>query len=244
MGCLAPDIIEAIPEGRQTAAPSAEIFRQPIPLACCSVAVTGTNAKDFSQTKTCDSGLPPGGKCTITVTFIPTHIGSRSAAVTITDNAAGSANGELERHRVVSGPNATLSATSLTFATQPVGTASPPQPITLNNYGTVLPQARSEEPSSDRALHRLPVQRHSHSGWRPALTGVRTSCGSGKREDLEAVGIIAMAPMQVQNADTSVQVERRICHKSVTDSLRNTTSYQLDPIGNITKITDARSGRN
>jgi hypothetical protein len=32
MGFLAPDIIEAILEGRQTAALTFEIFRQPIPL--------------------------------------------------------------------------------------------------------------------------------------------------------------------------------------------------------------------
>jgi hypothetical protein len=34
------------------------------------------------------------------------------------------------------GPNATLSATSLTFANQAVGTTSPAQSITLSNYGT------------------------------------------------------------------------------------------------------------
>jgi hypothetical protein len=38
---------------------------------------------------------------------------------------------------VVSGPNATLSANSLTFATQLEGTTSPAQSITLTNYGTV-----------------------------------------------------------------------------------------------------------
>ena len=32
MGFLAPDIIEAILEGRQTAAVTFEVFRQPIPL--------------------------------------------------------------------------------------------------------------------------------------------------------------------------------------------------------------------
>jgi hypothetical protein len=36
---------------------------------------------------------------------------------------------------VASGPNATLSATSLTFATQLAGTTSPAQSVTLTNYG-------------------------------------------------------------------------------------------------------------
>ena len=107
-------------------------------LTISSVAVTGTNASDFSQTNTCDPGLPPGGKCTITVTFAPTHIGPCTASVTITDNAGGSPQEiALSGTGVVSGPNATLSPTSLTFATQLVGTTSLAQTVRLSDYGTV-----------------------------------------------------------------------------------------------------------
>jgi dienelactone hydrolase len=102
-----------------------------------SIAVTGTDTGDFSETNTCGPVLAVGGRCTISVTFKPTVIGPRTASVTITDNAAGSPQTiALSGTGVVSGPNATLSATSLTFAVQLVGTTSPAQLVTLNNYGT------------------------------------------------------------------------------------------------------------
>jgi hypothetical protein len=107
-------------------------------LTISGVSVTGTNASDFRQTNTCASGLAPGGKCTIAVTFTPTAIGPRAASVSITDNASDSPQTiVLGGTGVVAGSNVTLSPTSLTFATQDVGTPSPVQSVTLNNYGTV-----------------------------------------------------------------------------------------------------------
>jgi hypothetical protein len=102
-----------------------------------NIAITGTNAADFSQANTCGSRLPPGGECTITVTFAPSQIGPRSASVTINDSAAGSPEAvALSGTGVVSGPNVTVSATSLIFGTQLVGTSSLVQSVTLSNYGT------------------------------------------------------------------------------------------------------------
>jgi hypothetical protein len=49
-----------------------------------SLVVTG----DFSQTNTCGTSLAVGGTCTVTVTFTPTAIGTRTGALTITDDAA------------------------------------------------------------------------------------------------------------------------------------------------------------
>jgi len=106
-------------------------------LETSSVAVNGTNTRDFSQSNTCASVIAPGGQCSIAVTFDPTQIGARSASVTITDNAAGTPQViAVSGTGVLSGPNATLSVPSLTFASQPVFTASPAQSITLTNYGT------------------------------------------------------------------------------------------------------------
>jgi hypothetical protein len=110
-----------------------------LPLTITSIAITGTDSAYFDQTNTCDSGLPPGGKCTVTVTFTPTRIGLRTAFITITDNAAGSPHEiALTGTGVVSGPNATLSSTSLTFVTHLLGTTSPVQSVTLGNYGTAM----------------------------------------------------------------------------------------------------------
>jgi hypothetical protein len=62
-------------------------------LTISSIGLTGTNASDFAQTNTCpasSSTLAAGAKCTISVTFTPTATGSRTASVSITDNASGS----------------------------------------------------------------------------------------------------------------------------------------------------------
>ncbi len=59
-------------------------------LTISNISVTGTNAGDFTQTNNCPATLATMGTCTITVTFTPTATGSRTANVTITDNASSS----------------------------------------------------------------------------------------------------------------------------------------------------------
>src|SRR5207249_5545658 len=59
-------------------------------LSISGIAITGTNSGDFTQTHTCGASLAAGTSCTISATFKPTAIGSRSAGVAITDNASGS----------------------------------------------------------------------------------------------------------------------------------------------------------
>jgi hypothetical protein len=109
-----------------------------VTLSIASISVTGTNAADFSETNNCPSTLPVGASCTIEVTFTPTQIGPRTAAITITDNAPDSPQSvALSGTGVVSGPNVTLSTTSITFATQLVGTTSTARSVTLTNYGSV-----------------------------------------------------------------------------------------------------------
>ena len=59
-------------------------------LTISSIALTGANPGDFAQTNTCPASpatLAVNGTCTISVTFNPTALGSRSASVQITDNA-------------------------------------------------------------------------------------------------------------------------------------------------------------
>ena len=64
-----------------------------IPLSISNIALTGTNANDFTQTNTCPGGtntLAAKVSCTISVTFSPTTSGARSASLTFTDSAADS----------------------------------------------------------------------------------------------------------------------------------------------------------
>lgn len=55
-------------------------------LSLTSIASSG----DFSQSNNCGASLTAGASCAINVTFTPTAAGSRTGAVTITDNAANS----------------------------------------------------------------------------------------------------------------------------------------------------------
>jgi hypothetical protein len=96
-----------------------------------------TASGDFSQRNTCGSSLAAGARCSITVTFTPSHTGPRSGSITVTNATVGSPKPlPLSGIGLTSGPNATLSPTSLHFTTQGAGTASPPQSVTLSNYGT------------------------------------------------------------------------------------------------------------
>jgi hypothetical protein len=53
-----------------------------------SISVTGTNAHDFVKSSACPSSLAPNTSCTVSVTFTPSATGSRSANLTLSDNAA------------------------------------------------------------------------------------------------------------------------------------------------------------
>jgi len=106
-------------------------------LILSSIAITGTNAGDFAKTSNCPATLAPGKKCTVNVTFTPSQLGSRSASLTFTDNAAGSPQTVPLTGKGVA--QATVSPTALTFALQPVGTTSAAKIVTLrNNLGTAL----------------------------------------------------------------------------------------------------------
>ncbi len=59
-------------------------------LSITSVSVTGANAGDFAQTSTCGTSLAAGGNCTVSVVFSPTASGTRTASVSIADNAVNS----------------------------------------------------------------------------------------------------------------------------------------------------------
>ena len=52
-----------------------------------NITISGANSSDFSQTNNCPSTLIAGGSCQVMVVFSPTGVGTRTANVTITDNA-------------------------------------------------------------------------------------------------------------------------------------------------------------
>jgi hypothetical protein len=59
-------------------------------LAISGISLAGTNVDSFSQTNTCGNSLAAGASCSITVVFQPQTAGSKTATLTVNDNAAGS----------------------------------------------------------------------------------------------------------------------------------------------------------
>jgi hypothetical protein len=54
------------------------------------ISIAGTNTSDYSEITTCGATLAANANCTISVTFKPTATGTRTASVSIADNAGGS----------------------------------------------------------------------------------------------------------------------------------------------------------
>jgi len=102
-------------------------------LSIQSVAITGTNSGDFTQTNTCGSSVAARASCAINVSFAPRAIGTRPASVSITDNGGGSPQ---KVALTGTGTSVNLSTTNLNFGNQKVGTISSAQTVTLTNVGT------------------------------------------------------------------------------------------------------------
>ena len=106
-------------------------------LTVTGLAITGPNASDFAQTNSCGSSVAAGGNCTIGVTFTPAATGSRTASLSISDNGSGSPQMVALSGTGTATTGVSLSATTLSFGTQPVATTSAAQTLTLNNGGSV-----------------------------------------------------------------------------------------------------------
>lgn len=100
------------------------------------ISITGTNAGDFTQTNNCPPSLAANGFCVINVVFQPTATGTRTASISISDNApnspqAVSVTGTGTQASVTLAPTGPIS-----FGNQAAGTASAATTITVTNSGT------------------------------------------------------------------------------------------------------------
>ena len=104
-------------------------------LIVSGVSISGINNTDYSESNNCVGSVAVGANCTVNVTFTPTASGTRAAVLSIADNATGSPQ-TVTLTGTGTAPVATIFPSSLTFASQPVDTASPPQMININNTGS------------------------------------------------------------------------------------------------------------
>jgi Abnormal spindle-like microcephaly-assoc'd, ASPM-SPD-2-Hydin len=106
-----------------------------------AIAVTGSGANNFGIVPAGSNPCPSSGtlasaaSCTVTTNFAPLSSGTKSASLSLSDNAAGSPQTVSLTGTAVA-PAIALSVSSLTFGAQPAGTASTPQNVTLSNPGT------------------------------------------------------------------------------------------------------------
>jgi len=111
-----------------------------------NIAITG----DYAQTNSCGASLGAGTSCSINVSFTPTAAGTRTATLSVNDNASGS-----PQTVALSGSGiaaaASLLPASLTFATRLVGTTSPAQSVKLRNTGPVVLNISSIATTGDYA---------------------------------------------------------------------------------------------
>jgi hypothetical protein len=103
-----------------------------------SETITGSDAASFIKSATtCGATLAAAATCTVSVEFSPTSTGALSSSLSIADNAGTSPQAVSLSGSGTSGssPVVSLSPSSLTFASQNVGSTSTAQSVTLSNSG-------------------------------------------------------------------------------------------------------------
>jgi hypothetical protein len=104
----------------------------PATMTITQMGLAGADPNDFRHSTTCGVSLAAGANCTIAESFRPTTKNTRTALVSIRDNAPASP------HSVTLsgvGTFVTLAPVSLTFPTQVIHTPSGAQTVTLTNTG-------------------------------------------------------------------------------------------------------------
>jgi hypothetical protein len=107
------------------------------PLTFGTVSISGTNAGDFSFSNGCGATLAVNASCQLSVRFAPSGMGTRTATLTIADNAGNVAGATQSVALSGTGlePVITISPTSLNFGNQTVGLASGGSSVTVTNSG-------------------------------------------------------------------------------------------------------------
>ncbi|MGB7592709.1 MAG: choice-of-anchor D domain-containing protein, partial [Terriglobia bacterium] len=135
---LSPTSLSFAGQGLETTSAAATVTLsdpRSVALSITSIAIAGTNAGDYAQTNTCGGSVAAEGNCAINVTFTPLALGTRTASLTITDDAANSPQ-TVSLSGTGTAPLVSFSASSLSFGNQPTSTTSPAQVETVTNTGT------------------------------------------------------------------------------------------------------------
>lgn len=131
-------------------------------LSISSIALTGSNTGQFSQSHDCPATLPSGSTCTISLRFRPTSAGTKTASLRVI-----AANGAGTKQVALSGTGVrsvmSVSPTSLSFGNQARGTISAARAVTISNSGAVVLPISSirfegANPAQFKQTHNCPAQ--------------------------------------------------------------------------------------
>ena len=104
-------------------------------LSITGIAITGTNSADFAQTNTCGGSVGAGRSCVISVTFTPTATGTRTASISVTDNASSSPQA-ISLTGTGQAPGGVISIVTYTVGSNPQGIAFDGVNIWVANSGS------------------------------------------------------------------------------------------------------------
>ncbi len=208
-------------------------------LKIASIALTGTNADDFTTpVTTCGATLAPGASCTISTAFFPAFSGLKAAAVTITDNTnnvAGSAQsiavtgegiGDVTTTTLASSVNPSTSGQSVTFtATVTSAGAAPTGTVTFKNGSTTIGTGTISSGVATFTTTTLPVGNNGITATFPASTKDASS--------VSAPLIQVVNPSPTTTALTS-SVNPSTSGQSVTFTATVTPSTGASPTGTVT----------
>lgn len=115
-----------------------------------TVALTGSNAGDFKIVNSCQAALATTASCSVSITFAPSAIGSRTAVLSFSDSASNSPQGVTLSGWGTNAPQISLSPSSLDFGGVAMG-GQVTQPITLLNSTSAAVQISSMTLSGSNA---------------------------------------------------------------------------------------------
>jgi len=195
-------------------------------LSISSIALSGTNSGDFAQTNNCGTSVGAGANCTINVTFTPSATGSRSASLTITDNATGSPQTLSLTGTGVSAPAVSLSPQSLNFGQENMGLTTAPQTVTLSNTGNAS----------------LSISSIALGGAEPFDFAQSNTCGTSVAAGANCTISVTFTPGATGTLSASLSIADNASGTPQTVSLSGTGAPPITPPGTYYCFVSAASG--
>jgi len=195
-------------------------------LSISSIALSGTNSGDFAQTNNCHTSVGAGANCTINVTFTPSATGSRSASLTITDNATGSPQTLSLTGTGVSAPAVSLSPQGLNFGQENMGLTTAPQTVTLSNTGKAS----------------LSISSIALGGAEPFDFAQSNTCGTSVAAGANCTISVTFTPGATGTLSASLSIADNASGTPQTVSLSGTGAPPITPPGTYYCFVSAASG--